>query len=407
MGSGADTREAIVRFIDEANHRLWNLISSPIDFNPQQLCEEILDKAAAVNYPLGRALGLLNIGRGLFIIQHDPVNSLKMIAESVEMLRQLDNKKWLANAYLIQAIISNTIGNRETALYSALRGIDFYLAHPEELVDRDMAFYIVGTVYKDLGRLEEAERFYQQGIRETGTRPSNWTGRIKTSLSGIYTVQGKYSEALELGLAALKLVRDDGNLIAESRTLTDIGVLYKKLGDYEKSREFLREGLAIREQHGIKHFTLTSLLEIGDLHTETGEINEAIDALKKAEAIALEIGLSSKLAAICQRLSAAYKMKEQYRDALGYSEKYLAVTLEITRGESEQRINQLHDSLLQEKEQEIERLKNVELKNAYQIISEKQKEILDSIHYAKRIQQSLLPSEKLISGLIERASGRK
>ena len=30
------------------------------------------------------------------------------------------------------------------------------------------------------------------------------------------------------------------------------------------------------------------------------------------------------------------------------------------------------------------------------VVEEKQKEILDSIHYAKRIQQSLLPSEKYI-----------
>ncbi len=37
-----------------------------------------------------------------------------------------------------------------------------------------------------------------------------------------------------------------------------------------------------------------------------------------------------------------------------------------------------------------------ELEKSKQIIEEKQKEILDSIHYAKRIQKSLLPSEKFI-----------
>ena len=38
----------------------------------------------------------------------------------------------------------------------------------------------------------------------------------------------------------------------------------------------------------------------------------------------------------------------------------------------------------------------IELEYKHQIIEEKQKEIIDSIKYAKRIQQSLMPTEKYI-----------
>jgi len=55
-----------------------------------------------------------------------------------------------------------------------------------------------------------------------------------------------------------------------------------------------------------------------------------------------------------------------------------------------------------EKEAEIERLKNVELKKAYIIIEEKNKDILDSIRYAKRIQNSLLPTEVYIENALNR-----
>ena len=40
---------------------------------------------------------------------------------------------------------------------------------------------------------------------------------------------------------------------------------------------------------------------------------------------------------------------------------------------------------------------NIEINHQKEIIEEKQKEILDSIHYAKRIQTALLPNEKYIS----------
>lgn len=57
--------------------------------------------------------------------------------------------------------------------------------------------------------------------------------------------------------------------------------------------------------------------------------------------------------------------------------------------------------LLKAKNEEIEKQKT-EVEIQKEIISEKQKEILDSIHYAKRIQKALLPGEKLMERSINR-----
>ena len=45
---------------------------------------------------------------------------------------------------------------------------------------------------------------------------------------------------------------------------------------------------------------------------------------------------------------------------------------------------------------------NIEISKQKEVIEEKQKEILDSIHYAKRIQTALLPSEKYLGQSFER-----
>lgn len=404
MAGEVDNREALIRFVDEANDKIWNLMTAPKGFDPETVVREILDKAETAGYAFGKAWGLLNLGRGLFIIKHDPVASLETIDQTLRLFREMDNKKWVANTYLIQAIINNTIGNREAALYGALRGIDYYQSNPHDQSDRAMAFYVAGTVYKDLGRFAESEKHYREGLASSDPRSKNWIGRMQTSLSGIYTSQGKYQEALALSLEALRDLRAEGNVIAESRALTDIGVIQKKVKDYDAALRSLTAGLVIREEQGMKHFTLTSLLEIADLYTETNRVGEAVATLLKAEAIAIGINLPARLGVIYKALALAYKQAAEFERALFYYEKFLTITLDLTRNDSEKRINELHNDLLQEKEQEIERLKNVELKHAYQIISEKQKEILDSIQYAKRIQQSLLPNEKMISSLISRAS---
>ena len=63
---------------------------------------------------------------------------------------------------------------------------------------------------------------------------------------------------------------------------------------------------------------------------------------------------------------------------------------QISQQEKELKISQAESQLIKEKEEEIERLRNVELKHAYDLIAEKNKEITDSIHYANRIQKTIL-----------------
>ena len=97
-----------------------------------------------------------------------------------------------------------------------------------------------------------------------------------------------------------------------------------------------------------------------------------------------------------------YKSRSDFAKALHYSEKLLTLRNDLNKKETDTRLNNLQVTLVKEKEDEIERIKNVELKNANILISEKQKEILDSIHYAKRIQSSLLPTDIYIEKCMNR-----
>jgi serine phosphatase RsbU (regulator of sigma subunit) len=54
-----------------------------------------------------------------------------------------------------------------------------------------------------------------------------------------------------------------------------------------------------------------------------------------------------------------------------------------------------------EQEAEIERLKNIELKKANDLIEQKNKDITDSINYAKRIQLGILPQKEILESCFE------
>jgi len=252
-----------------------------------------------------------------------------------------------------------------------------------------MAYYVIGTVFKDLKKDVEAENYYKKGLVYEGG--NMWAGRIYTSLSNIFSDRGNYEEALELAKKSLDLLRIEKNIIGQSRALSDIGGIYRKLKNYDSAIDYLFQGLKLREEVKLIHFILGSLLEIASIYNEQGNKEAALSYFLKAEPLAVETGHQSRLAIVYQNLATLYKTTGNLAFSLEYYEKLIQLTIELNKKEREIKINDLQNALIQEKEQEIERLKNVELKNAYDLITEKNKEITDSIHYAKRIQTALWP----------------
>src|SRR4051794_29232237 len=107
-----ENNEDLIRSIDEINDKIWHIRGSSLDLNadPMKLGMEAYEKAVSINYTLGIAKGLLNLGMAAFIIQHNPPAAIAKINEAINSFIQLGDKKWVANARLTLAIIYNSIG---------------------------------------------------------------------------------------------------------------------------------------------------------------------------------------------------------------------------------------------------------------------------------------------------------
>jgi serine phosphatase RsbU (regulator of sigma subunit) len=387
-------REEAIRQINELNDLIWvNRGSGIMLDNPVVRVQEAYNRSRELDYRYGTGRSALSLGMGAFLMLHDYAQAFKYINEAIDIFRELDDKKWYANSMLTMAIISTSAGQPERGLYFALRGIEYYEKNTDDEKDVVMAYYVTGTAYKDLKKFDEAEKYYKKGItyNEHGT---TWSGRIFTSLSNVYNDRGNYEEALELAFKSLCILENEQNHIGVSRVYTDIGNIYKKLGKYEKALDYLFRGLKIREETNLRQFVLGSLLEISEVYLEQKDYEEAINRLQQALPIAIETAHQARLNIVYQKLAELYKTTRQFENAISYYEKSLHLTAEINQKERDAKISVMQNNLLQEKEQEIERLKNVELKNAYNLISEKNKEITDSIQYAKRIQKALLATDE-------------
>ncbi len=403
MSTPDNSQAESIKKIDETNQLVWRMRGNPPKgMDLFELCTEALEKSISINYHLGKAQSLLNMGIRSFIVKHDSDLALSQIQEANQLFKEMKSEKWLANSHLTLAIIFTSIGKSESALSNALRGISFYEKRENDTFDRTMSFYVLGTVYKDLKKYSEAENYYKIGVSGDNADDSLWVGRIYSGLSNIYSGQEKYDEAIEMGFKALDILKSEKNIVGESRALNDIGAIYKKQKKYPQSLNYFLKGLELRESLELVQFALSSHVDIAELYCEVGQSENAIIHLKKAEQKAIDTKLFSRLSKIYHDLSAIYKRDSDYEQALFYNEKYVQITIDTQESEIENKIKILQSELLREKEAEIERLKNVELKSAYDLIELKNKEILDSINYAKRIQYALLAHEELLNNNLKK-----
>jgi serine phosphatase RsbU (regulator of sigma subunit) len=211
--------------------------------------------------------------------------------------------------------------------------------------------------------------------------------------------QKKNDEAEILLLKSLDVFEKLEVSSGSSRVNNDLGELYKKKGDKELSMKYLRRAVEIRRETEHWQGLATSLIELGDLMLETNNEQEAINFLNEAIEICTKINNRFKLSRANQLMYQLYRKKKEADKAIIYLEEYHRLKDEVSNAESANKIKAMEKKAATEKaekEAEIERIRNVEMKLAFDIIEEKNKEILDSINYAKRIQYTLLASDEVL-----------
>jgi serine phosphatase RsbU (regulator of sigma subunit) len=223
--------------------------------------------------------------------------------------------------------------------------------------------------------------------------------RTRSGIGSVYIATGKLEEGLKYNMLALDGYRSCGHQTAISRALNDLGVINFRLGKTDAAEQYLREALAVREKLLYAPGVITTRMELAKVLLTLEKLEEAETLLLSALQLSNETSSKQKAAQCHQLLSELYKRLENPAKALEHLEEHFKIKSLVAGEEATNRINSLQQKFATEKseaEAEIHRLKNVELKKAYGEIEEKNKSILDSIHYAKRIQGALLASEELL-----------
>ncbi|TAL57970.1 MAG: tetratricopeptide repeat protein [Bacteroidetes bacterium] len=267
-------------------------------------------------------------------------------------------------------------------------------------VNQFWGLYTLGSFNFDLKDYDNAIKCYSQavdGFRSVGN--GYGIARSETGLSSVCIQQEKFDEAEALLQRSLAHYREIEVYSGQSRSLNDLGVIFKKTGQYEGALDYFKQALGIRREARHMQGIATSLNEIAELLLILKKYDEAEVYLHEAKLACEKVNNRSKLYRTHLMFSRLYKSINNPLKALEHYERYDQLKSDVLGEAANNKIKELQTRMATEKadrEAEIERLRNVELKSAYDTIELKNKEITDSIHYAQRIQKALLASDNLL-----------
>jgi tetratricopeptide (TPR) repeat protein len=294
-----------------------------------------------------------------------------------------------------------------------------------------------GATFTMIGNYEKALEYYEKSLKireEKGDKSP--IAASYNNIAAIYEAQGKYEKTLDYFLKAKKIFEELGDKLAMSAILRNYGKVYESQGNYKKALDYYVKSLKIKEEIGDKNGIGSSYNNIGNIYQKLANYKKALDYLLKAKKIYEEINLINGLDYTFKLLTKVYEKLGKPQKALESHKLYITIKDSLAKMDGEEQLYKFEIDKKYELEKQADSIKHAdeiilhqaEAKTQKQrsnglilisiiilvslglvftqlkkvkkgkllveerniVIEEKQKEITDSINYAKRLQDGIL-----------------
>jgi len=375
-------------------------------------------------------------------------SSLFYYKKAVEKYKEIGDEDGICVVYINMGSTYRSLGKFSEALKYLLEAI--HIADKLGNKDRSAACMItIGNIYRQKKNFDAALK-YNDDAYKIFTEVNDFQGQaIALNNNGIIFSDLKNSKkALECYHKALKIRESLGLKLDVASSYSSIACEYLEMGDLVKSIDYNKRSIKINEELGNKRGRAIDLTNIAAVYSKQKKYHDAIVHLLVAKKLAEEIKFKDLTKEIYLAISENYSAIGDYKSSLEFHKKYVELKDVIFNDRENEIIAEANTKYQSEKkDSEIKLLnKNTEVQQAdlkrksiiiwsafvglilvivltffiyrsyrlkqraneiiteqkreveiqKEIIEEKQKEITDSIQYAKRIQGALLASDTFL-----------
>lgn len=343
---------------------------------------------------LGIAKTLNNIG-GVYLDQEEYEKAIEYFTKSLKIKEKIGYDKGTAGA------LSN-IGNAYSYLGDYKKAMEFHslsLKIREEMKDEkgiSLSMNNIGKIFSNQGQYDSAMYYFNKSLayRET-TDDKKGIAIILSNIGMVYAEKDQYKKARDYSLKSLAIAQELGSVIVIRDNAELLWKVDKKLDKYNESLQMYE--LYIQMRDSIESEENKSEI-IRQEYKYEYEKQATADSIKSAEEKKIQ---QAEIARKNTEIKAKEKEKQMLYGGLGLIALFSLFIFNRFR------VTRKQNKIIEQQKKEVEKQKNFadeqrdKAREQQYLVEEKNKEILDSITYAKRIQSAILPSDKLIKTYLE------
>lgn len=315
----------------------------------------------------------------------------------------------------------------------------------------------IGHIYHNQGDSKKALEYYRRSLSiQKQLNDKEGEALCLHNIGSVYDKSNRLKEALNYYQMSLEIREQIKDIHGVASTLNNIGAVLKDLGDYENAEKKLQRARIASEESGDKPELASAFYSLSDLMIKKKLLKRANDYALQCMQIAQAIGYPEKIRNAAHALKKIYELQGNYKEALRMFEIEVKMRDSLANEETKKASIKRQFQYQYEKQAAADSVKNAEeqkVKNAqlrsqraqlkqeqtrryalygglllviafsgfvynrfkithrqkviiekqkkdvleaYGQLHEKNKEITDSIIYARRIQRALITSEKYI-----------
>ena len=375
-----------------------------------------------------KAIAYNNIGLS-YDVKGDFQKALSTYQKSLAIKEELGDKKGMASTYNNIGIIYKSLGN----MAMSLQYHQMCLALHKETGDTNSlgsTYNNIGIIYKVQKNYEKAMEYYLLGLEKR--KQENDIKRIAgsfTNIANLFYEKEQYDSSLHYHKKSLEIHQNGNDLQGIAGSYGNMAGLHHALNEDDKAIELFNKSLALSQQIGDKLSIAYAYSNLGVIYNHLEKNNLALEYLSKSKKLFLDLNTIANLESDCKTLYEIYKAKGNLKKAIENYELHVMFKDSLDKMDANNQlyqfeadkafeISRLTDSIkyadeiiLHQAEAKTQKQRSTgfliisliviislaivfkqlkKVKTQKNIIEEKQKEITDSINYAKRLQDGIL-----------------
>ncbi len=337
-------------------------------------------------------------------------------------------------AYYAKGEYPATLKNLQTALT---------IAEKEKFSDILLSVYnLYGTFYKKTNDLKSTAKQFDKAFElAISIKDTSGIAGALNDRGLVHQLEGENEVAISKIQNALEYYKLMDDKLGESYSLNFLAELYSNQKDFKTAIEYLNKAYVIRSELHDTSGLAINLVNIGEVYAQMGEMENALLYYMKCAEIAEKIKYADLQKYCYKMISDIYSGQKNYELAYSYFQKHIEVKDSIFNEQNSRLITEMEAKYQNETKQlqidnlnkkneaqtaktrtlyiaiglflviiliatigyrnkkkanEIITIQKEEVEKQRDLIETKNKEVTDSIHYAKRIQGALLASDTFL-----------